>query len=232
MRRFVDQADKVDENVKNISCRRFPLGGLWTNGYLFFDGAADSDDGAAFFIDPGGDVREVLEYVQQRRLSLKAVLLTHGHLDHLSGIEALVPLVGEDIYIAQKDAALLKHPPEEVQRALNMKCGGVETFKTVSDGDLLSIAGFDVKVLATPGHTRGSVCYLIHGGQKDILVSGDTLFAQSVGRTDLPGGDGRMLMASLRKLAAFPDDLPVLPGHGPDTTIGQERKNNPFWPRG
>jgi glyoxylase-like metal-dependent hydrolase (beta-lactamase superfamily II) len=88
----------------------------------------------------------------------------------------------------------------------------------------------EIRVMATPGHTQGSVCYLIREGEKNILASGDTLFAQSVGRTDLPGGDSAMLMASLRKLAALPDDLPVFPGHGPSTTIGQERQNNPFWP--
>jgi glyoxylase-like metal-dependent hydrolase (beta-lactamase superfamily II) len=87
--------------------------------------------------------------------------------------------------------------------------------------------------MATPGHTRGSVCYLVKDGKdkESVLVSGDTLFAQSVGRTDLAGGNEEQLMDSLRKLAALPDDLPVLPGHGPGTTIGRERKSNPFWPR-
>lgn len=206
--------------------RRFPLGGLWTNGYLFYD---DADD--AFFIDPGGDVGEVVEYMKSHGLTLKAVLLTHGHLDHLAGIEGLVDLVGDNIYIASEDAPLLSHPPKEMQTALRMECGGVSVFRTVADGDVLNIGTFGVEVMTTPGHTRGCVCYLIRQGGESILASGDTLFAQSVGRTDLPGGDAEMLDKSLCRLATLPDDLAVLPGHGPDTTIGRERKSNPFWPR-
>jgi len=213
-----------------MGCKRFPLGALWTNGYLFFNRGEDQKDGVAFFIDPGGDAEEVIEYLNRNRLTLKAVLLTHGHLDHIAGIEKLAPLVKDEIYISQEDAVILKRPPVEVQRALGMKCEGVENFKTVSDGDVLSIAQLEVKVMATPGHTPGSVCYLISGGDKSLLASGDTLFAQSVGRTDLAGGDWDELVRSIKKLAVLPDNLRVLPGHGPDTTIGRERKSNPFWP--
>jgi len=206
------------------------LGGLWTNGYLFFGQGENPEENVAFFIDPGENVQEVIEYMDRKHLTRKAVLLTHGHLDHLAGIEAFVPLVGDEIYISQEDAPLLKRPPEEVQEALGMWCEGVNSFKTVSDDDVLSIGPFEVKVIATPGHTPGSVCYLISGGDKNILASGDTLFAQSVGRTDLPGGDWDTLAGSLSKLAELPDDLQVFPGHGPDTTIGRERNSNPFWP--
>jgi glyoxylase-like metal-dependent hydrolase (beta-lactamase superfamily II) len=207
---------------------RFPLGNLWTNGYLFF-----GESGEAFFVDPGGDVGDVLDYMARQNLTLKAVLLTHGHLDHIAGIERLLPLVGDEIYIADEDSALLKRPSEEVQRALGMKSKGAEAFKTVKDKAVLSFGGFRIEVMATPGHTRGSVCYLVKDekDKESVLVSGDTLFAQSVGRTDLPGGNEAQLMDSLRKLAALPDDLPVLPGHGPGTTIGRERSGNPFWPR-
>ncbi|NLL36595.1 MAG: MBL fold metallo-hydrolase [Fretibacterium sp.] len=205
--------------------KRFPLGALWTNGYLFWDEA-----GRAFFIDPGGDVGEVLAFIKEHELELKAVLLTHGHLDHLSGIEGFLPLVGDAVYIAEGDAALLRRPPEAMQVSLRMRCSGVEHFRLVQDEDLLEIGDFKVKVLATPGHTPGGVCYLIMWGTQSVLASGDTLFAQSVGRTDLPGGDQFTLDESLRRLSALPDDLSVLPGHGPETTIGQERQHNPFWP--
>jgi glyoxylase-like metal-dependent hydrolase (beta-lactamase superfamily II) len=213
-------------NTKDgVNYRRFPLGALWTNGYLFYDG-----EGAAFFVDPGGDPEEVLEYLKRDQLTLKAVLLTHGHLDHTAGIAALVPLVGNEIYIASEDAPLLKAPPEEMQRALGLECEGVGDFKTIGEGDVLSLGQFKIEVMATPGHTEGSVCYRVRLGDKSVLISGDTLFAQSVGRTDLPGGDMGALYASLRKLAPLPDDLSVLPGHGPETTIGRERQSNPFWP--
>jgi glyoxylase-like metal-dependent hydrolase (beta-lactamase superfamily II) len=212
-------------DIGGMKCRRFPLGGLWTNGYLFYD-----SEGTAFFIDPGGDTGEVLEYLKRNSLTLKAVLLTHGHLDHLAGIGGLAPFVGSEIYISAADAPSLRHPSEEMQRYLGMECEGVEVFKTVADGDFISVGGFRIKTLATPGHTPGSVCYLVNRGGESVLASGDTLFAQSVGRTDLPGGDTVSLMESIRKLAELPDDLPVLPGHGIDTTIGRERQTNPFWP--
>jgi len=217
----------MSKEASDICCKRFSLGGLWTNGYLFYGSGENRD---AFFIDPGGDPKEVIEFLSSNNLTLKAVFLTHGHLDHLSGIEKFIPLVGEEIYISQEDAPSLKCPSEAAKVALRMECDGVEAFKTLSDGDVFSIGSLEVKVMATPGHTPGCVCYLVSGGDKKVLVSGDTLFAQSVGRTDLPGGDGDTLVRSLKKLAALPDDLPVLPGHGPDTTIGRERSSNPYWP--
>ena len=209
-----------------MRCKRFPLGGLWTNGYLFSD-----PEGVSFFIDPGGDMEEVLEHLRCQELTLKAVLLTHGHLDHISGVESFVPFVGGEVYISPEDAPNLEHPSREMQRYLGVECREIKAFKTVTEGDVLSIGEFSVKVLATPGHTLGSVCYLISLGEESVLASGDTLFTQSVGRTDLPGGDTAQLMESLRRLAQLPDRLVVLPGHGPDTTIGVERKLNPFWPQ-
>ncbi|MDR3230842.1 MAG: MBL fold metallo-hydrolase [Synergistaceae bacterium] len=209
--------------------RRFPLGGLWTNGYLFYD--SHDGGGEAFFVDPGGDVGDVLDFLRGHGLTLNAVLLTHGHLDHIAGIGGMVPLVKDNIYVSPMDASMLRRPPEAMQMALGMKCDGVDAFRTAADGDVLSLGTFMVEVMETPGHTPGSVCYRIRRGGDEILAAGDTLFAQSVGRTDLPGGDPAMLDASLLKLAALPDDLVVLPGHGPETTIGRERKSNPFWPR-
>ena len=219
----------MNKETNEICYKRFPLGGLWTNGYLFYGSGRE-----AFFIDPGGDPQEVIEYIESSNLTLKAVLLTHGHLDHLAGVKKFVPLVGEEIYISRHDASLLKHPTIEAQALLGITCEGVEAFRTLSDGNVLSIGSLSVKVMATPGHTPGSVCYMISEGDnadKSVLASGDTLFAQSVGRTDLPGGDWDELVRSLEKLAALPDNLQVLPGHGPDTTIGGERNSNPFWPR-
>lgn len=211
-----------------MNYKRFPLGALWTNGYLFWDDETKD----AFFIDPGGNTEDVKSFISANGLNLKMILLTHGHIDHVAGINELVPLVGNNIYIASEDADTLRNPSIELQALLGVKFGGIVDFQEITDGRIIDFPGYTIKVIATPGHTEGSVCYLItdSNGHK-ILVSGDTLFAQSVGRTDLEGGDQLKLEASLRKLAEFPDGLHVLPGHGPDTNIGSERELNPYWPR-
>ena len=211
-----------------MNYKRFPLGALWTNGYLFWDDETKD----AFFIDPGGNTEDVKSFISANGLNLKMILLTHGHIDHVAGINELVPLVGNNIYIASEDADTLRNPSIELQALLGVKFGGLVDFQEIADGRIIDFPGYTIKVIATPGHTEGSVCYLItdSNGHK-ILVSGDTLFAQSVGRTDLEGGDQLKLESSLRKLAEFPDGLHVLPGHGPDTNIGSERELNPYWPR-
>ena len=208
--------------------KRFPLGALWTNGYLFWD----DETREAFFIDPGGKTEDVTNFMADNNLTLKMILLTHGHIDHTAGINELVPFTGDNIYIHSGDAEMLRHPSRELQALLGVKFGGLETFREIEDGRTIDFPGYTVKTIATPGHTEGSVCFLItdKDGHK-VLVSGDTLFAQSVGRTDLEGGDDVKLEASLRRLAEFDDGLHVLPGHGPDTSIGSERELNPYWPR-
>lgn len=210
--------------------KRFPLGALWTNGYLFWD--EETKD--AFFIDPGGNTKDVTKFMEKNALNLKMILLTHGHIDHVAGIHKLVPVVGNEIYISSKDASMLRNPSRQLQALLGVEFEGLDdsNFKEIEDGRVIEFPGYTIKVIATPGHTEGSVCYLITDkGGHSVLVSGDTLFAQSVGRTDLEGGDSLKLEASLRLLATFADGLHVLPGHGPDTSIGSERELNPYWPR-
>ena len=208
--------------------KRFPIGALWTNSYLFWN----DDTKDAFFIDPGGKTTDVQKFLGANNLSLKTILLTHGHIDHVAGINELVPMVGDEIYIHSGDAEMLRHPSKELQDLLGVKFGGLESFREIEDGRVFDFAGYHIQTLATPGHTEGSVCYLItdSSGHK-VLVSGDTLFAQSVGRTDLEGGDWYKLESSLRRIAQFEDGLHVLPGHVPDTTIGSERELNPYWPK-
>ena len=208
--------------------KRFPLGALWTNGYLFWD----DETREAFFIDPGGKTKDVTDFMTDNNLTLKMILLTHGHIDHVAGINELVPMTGDNIYIHSGDADMLRNPSRELQALLGVKFGGLKTFREIEDGRIIDFPGYSIKTIATPGHTEGSVCFLItdKNGHK-LLVSGDTLFAQSVGRTDLEGGDWLKLEASLRRLAELDDGLHVLPGHGPDTSIGSERELNPYWPR-
>lgn len=211
-----------------MHCKRFPLGALWTNGYLFWDDETKD----AFFVDPGGNTEDVQAFMAGEGLVLKMVLLTHGHIDHIAGIHEFVPFVGDNIYIGENDAKMLRQPSRQLQALLGVHCEGIKDFRVVKDGRVIDFPGYTIKVIETPGHTEGSVCFLItdKNGHK-VLVSGDTLFAQSVGRTDLEGGDEIKLDESLRKLAELDDGLAVLPGHGPETNIGSERELNPYWPR-
>ncbi|MBQ3448114.1 MAG: MBL fold metallo-hydrolase [Synergistaceae bacterium] len=208
----------------------FPLGALWTNGYLFWD----DETHEAFFVDPGGNTQDVADFMAANNLTLKMILLTHGHIDHVAGINELVPSVGDNIYIHPDDSDMLRNPSRQLQALLGVSFSGLEggKFRETEDGRIIDFPGFTIKTMATPGHTEGSVCYIVTDkeGHK-VLLSGDTLFAQSVGRTDLEGGDWLKLEASLRRLAELDDGLHVLPGHGPDTSIGSEREFNPYWPR-
>ena len=129
------------------------------------------------------------------------------------------------------DAYRLREPAQALQDLLGIQCEPITDFHELKEGDVLRVGEMEIQVMETPGHTEGGVCYLIKEGEESLLASGDTLFAQSVGRTDLEGGDPAVLDASLRRLASLPDSLSVLPGHGPETSIGTEKKRNPFWPR-
>ena len=213
-----------------MNYKRFSLGALWTNGYLFWDDETKD----AFFVDPGGNTKQVRKFLNENDLKLKMILLTHGHIDHIAGIHELVNLVGNNIFIGSKDANSLRHPSMELQDLLGVSCSGLESshFQEVDEGRIIDFPGYKIQVMETPGHTEGSVCYLITDKDNHhVLISGDTLFAQSVGRTDLEGGDSLKLEVSLRRLDTLQDSLHVLPGHGPDTSIGEERELNPYWPR-
>jgi glyoxylase-like metal-dependent hydrolase (beta-lactamase superfamily II) len=146
--------------------------------------------------------------------------------------KSFVGLAAGEIYLNQADSEMALNPQKEFAQMLGLNFNGISAFNNVEDGDELSFGDIKVKIIATPGHTEGSVCFLI--GERDgqaALFSGDTLFAQSVGRTDLPGGDFSALEESLVVLSSLPPELVVYPGHGPSTTIFDEMKNNPFWPR-
>ena len=211
-----------------MNYKRFPLGALWTNGYLFWD----DESSQAFFIDPGGNTKDVQEFLKEHDLKLTMILLTHGHIDHIAGIHELIPYVNENIYIGSKDALMLQRPSKQLQALLGVHCEGVKYFHTVDEGRIIEFPGYVIKVMETPGHTEGSVCYMITDKENhNVLISGDTLFAQSVGRTDLEGGDSLKLESSLRRLDTLSPGLHVLPGHGPDTSIGEEQELNPYWPR-
>ncbi len=209
--------------------RRFPLGSLWTNGYLVSDAA-----GRSFFVDPGGDPSEILAVLGASDggpISLERILLTHGHGDHIQGVDRLREGTGASVWISREDAPMLDDSGENLSAYLGNPFSCRTPREFLHDGMTFSVGSLEVEVWATPGHTPGSCCFLVRDGEEGVLFSGDTLFARSVGRCDLPGGDEGALRRSLERLGTLPDAWPVLPGHGPETTIREERRQNPFWPR-
>ncbi|GAA2439618.1 MBL fold metallo-hydrolase [Mycolicibacterium llatzerense] len=190
----------------------------------------------AIIVDPGqramGRIREILD---ENRLTPSAVLLTHGHVDHIWSAQKVADTYGCPVYIHPEDRFMLADPIKGFGPRLAQLAFGVlfsepkQVVELDRDGDKLELGGITVTVDHTPGHTRGSVVFRVSDGPDELAFTGDTLFKQSVGRTDLPGGSGRDLLDSIvTKLLVLDDDTVVLPGHGPQTTIGAERRTNPF----
>lgn len=204
----------------------FPLGSLWTNCYLL---AASNGD--AVVVDPGGPAGEVSAVINKEKLNVKWILLTHGHVDHIAGIGELRPSSANGVAIMAEDADCLTNARANLSSDFGGRVEMQGADRLMNDGDHFELGDMRIDVIATPGHTRGGCCFYASEGDDALLISGDTLFARSIGRTDFPGGDEPTLIGSLRKLAKFPDELAVFPGHGPATTIGEERALNPFWPR-
>lgn len=181
----------------------------------------------AMVIDPGDDIEDVLTLVQKHNLQVKQIVITHAHIDHVGGAMKLRAATGAPILLNQNDYALLKML--DVQAAwIGMKNPGkVEIDHGLGQADTLTAGSLTADVIHTPGHTEGSVCLFFPAER--MLIAGDTLFAGSIGRTDLPGGSSEKIIDSLQqKVLALPDDTLVVPGHGPLTTIGEERESNPF----
>jgi glyoxylase-like metal-dependent hydrolase (beta-lactamase superfamily II) len=181
----------------------------------------------AMVIDPGDNIDDVLALVEKHNLQVKQIVITHAHIDHVGGAMKLRAATGAPILLNQNDYALLKML--DVQAAwIGMKNPGkVEVDNDLAQSDTLRAGSLTANVIHTPGHTEGSVCLYFPAESK--LIAGDTLFAGSIGRTDLPGGSMEKITKSLHeKVLALPDDTLVVPGHGPLTTIGEERESNPF----
>jgi hydroxyacylglutathione hydrolase len=200
-----------------------PVGLLQCNCSVF----GDEQTREGLVVDPGDDIDDVLAVVRQHGLTVKAIVITHAHIDHIGGAQKMKAATGAPVYMNTNVSELQKML--DVQAAwLGMRPPApVEIDTAAKDGDRLVIGTSEVHVLHTPGHTQGSISLWMPGEGK--LVAGDTLFRDSIGRTDLPGGDGRQILRSIHeKLMPLPDDTVVVPGHGPNTTIGREKRFNPF----
>jgi hydroxyacylglutathione hydrolase len=200
-----------------------PVGPLQCNCSIVGDEASHE----AMVIDPGDDIDRIVELLKKHALTVKQIVITHAHIDHVGGAMKLKKLTGAPILLNQNDQALLKML--DVQAAwIGMRAPeNVKIDQSVTSGDRVQAGALDAQVIHTPGHTEGSICLYFEAEKK--LIAGDTLFAGSIGRTDLPGGSYEKIMNSLHEqVLALPDDTIVIPGHGESTTIGQEREVNPF----
>lgn len=182
------------------------------------------DHGAAAVIDPGADAAAIRRTLAAHRLTLSAILLTHAHFDHIGAVDALLDGTAVPLYCHREDIPALRDPAANLSAFFGESLCLAATATPVADGDTVTVGELTFTVLHTPGHTPGSVCY----AAGDHLFSGDTLFCESVGRMDFPGGDARAMRQSLSRLLATEGDARVYPGHGEETTLSHERQYNPY----
>ena len=200
-----------------------PVGPLQCNCSII----GDETTREAMVIDPGDEIDDILALVRKHNLQVKQIVITHAHIDHVGGAMKLRAATGAPILLNQNDYALLKMLDVQATWIGVATPGNVEIDRSVTSGDTVSAGAHTAQVLHTPGHTEGSICLYFESEKK--LIAGDTLFAGSIGRTDLPGGSMQKIMRSLHDtVLALPDETVVVPGHGELTTIGDERESNPF----
>lgn len=182
---------------------------------------------AGVVIDPGGDLEKIMAVINRHAVSVTCIINTHGHFDHVGGNKGLKQLLEVPLYIHQADEALLSRVAQVAAMYGMAGENSPAPDRYLEDGQVISFGDCSIRVIHTPGHTPGGCCLYLESEQK--LISGDTLFADGVGRTDLPGGSHQQLVDSIRnRLFVLPDQVRVYPGHGPATTIAHEKQNNPY----
>lgn len=198
------------------------LGMVGTNCYLL----CNMDIKECVLIDPADSQDEISRMIDESGCSLKGILLTHGHFDHIMAADAVRDKYGVKVYASCDEKNTLEQPHINLGEAYGLKLS-VKADVWHKDGEILKLAGFDIEALHTPGHTEGGSCYYIR--EIGVIFSGDTLFCGSVGRSDFPGGSMSEIVRSIKeKVMVLPDDTKVYPGHGEGTSVGYERENNPF----
>ena len=198
------------------------LGPVYTNCYI----AKNKETGEALIIDPADSPSKIELKVNAMGARPVAVLLTHGHFDHIMGVEAVREKYQIPVYACRQEEEMLREPSVNMTDQMGKSCS-IRPDVFLDDLQVIEAAGFSIQMIHTPGHTKGSCCYYLK--EEGVLFSGDTLFCGSVGRTDFPGGSASQIRNSLhRLLAALPDDTSVYPGHDTSTTIGYEKRYNPF----
>ncbi|MDR1701337.1 MAG: MBL fold metallo-hydrolase [Sporomusaceae bacterium] len=197
------------------------LGSLETNCYIVYCPTTL----AAAVIDPGAEAGRILKEIAKNKLKLEKIILTHGHGDHIGALNEVREASGAAVLIHAEDAMMLTNANKNLSVFIGPGIVSQKADRLLADGDLIEIGELKLKVLHTPGHTKGGICLYA----PDTLFAGDTLFAQSIGRTDFPGGSFEEIVKSIKeKLFTLPPETTVLPGHGPETSIAVEIKTNPF----
>jgi hydroxyacylglutathione hydrolase len=198
-----------------MQIKRIPAGVYAANCFILMN----EDTKETAVIDPGGDSEDLIKAVNEMDAKVKYILLTHGHTDHTGAAVQLQEEYNVPIYISKKDYRMM----ENGEYIYGDVIGKVDKF--LNEGDTFKIGSIEIKCIHTPGHTPGGICFMV----EDVVFTGDTLFAGSIGRTDLAGGDFDAIISNIKnKLMILPDNITVLPGHGPQSSIGRERVHNPF----
>lgn len=208
--------------MSKLKIGRIMLGVCQTNCYFIYEDGGEE----VWFFDPADKGDYIFEALKKKGFRIAGIFLTHGHFDHIWGVEELKRRSGAKVYALDKEKELCMDSSMNVSKAAGRACT-VTPDIYVKDGEVITLAGISTKVIATPGHTGGSCCYFFE--EDKILISGDTLFQESVGRTDFPSGSMSKLVRSVKeKLFTIPGEVKVYPGHGEPTTIAYEMKHNPF----
>lgn len=198
------------------------VGQVYTNCYI----VNQEGNEKCIVIDPGDEAEKIASYIRKRNLTCEGILLTHGHFDHITGVNELRSLVGGKIYAHEAEKDLLEDPMLNASGMVGYEAA-IQADVLLRDRQKLEIADMTFEVIHTPGHTKGGCCF--YAKEEKVLFSGDTIFMESIGRTDLPTGNGQELLDSVRnKVLTLPDDVTIYSGHGPKTNVAYEVANNPY----